>query len=278
MKIKILVAPLLIVAIIVLLIWFIYPLWTNGSDGIKEKLDSYKIQKDRQAELEKKKEKISTRFQEIESKKNQVDLLYRFLPETMSEEELIDKMQFLASMKQEDAANGWEMGPVKMSVTLSKAIAPIASAEPAATAGQNNAAVLIKKDLTNFDLNFQFLGPYERVRDIVKSINSLKRYNRITKYKATSGIIKREGNVLKWEEPKGEPANGLKVEMTMNYNYFNTGSVGPENINDPVFSLDKLEKEIRWDIVDIIQKKESDIVPLTLSQSGRGNPFVLPSQ
>jgi hypothetical protein len=277
MKIKILIAPLLIVAIIVLLIWFVYPLWTNGSDGIKEKLSDYEIQKNRQAELEKKKEKISSLYQDIESKKNQADLLYRFLPETMLEEELIDKMQFLTSMKQEDAANGWEMGPGKMTVALSKAAIPIISSQPAAVAGQKDVAVLVQKDLSNFDLNFQFLGPYEKIRDIIKSIYSLKRYNKVTKFKALSGVIKREGNILKWEDPKGEPANGLKVEMTMNYNYFNVGRVGPENINDPVFSLDRLEK-IRWDVIDAIQKKETDIVPLTLPESGRGNPFVLPSQ
>ena len=38
MKIKVILAPLLIVMTVILIIWFVYPAYSNGSDGLKDQL------------------------------------------------------------------------------------------------------------------------------------------------------------------------------------------------------------------------------------------------
>ncbi|HHE45916.1 MAG TPA: hypothetical protein ENL05_01010, partial [Candidatus Moranbacteria bacterium] len=96
MKGKILIVPVIIVIIIALSVWLVYPAYSNGNNGVKEKYNQLRKEQEKLSNAQNKGANIQKLFGKLNSLSGQKDILYKFVPENAKEEEIIDNLNFLA--------------------------------------------------------------------------------------------------------------------------------------------------------------------------------------
>jgi len=251
MKIKLLFVPTLIIAIIIISIWWVYPLWSNGVDGIREKMDKYETLKQKQEKLTSQISNINKLSQEIDDKAEQTNYVYSFLPKVAAEEDMVDKIQFLVTNE------GNDMKMEKIDAKYLQDNSGLVSNEGVGSSSPQAANIDIKT--ADYSLEAVFSGPYAKVKDVLGKIYAIKRYNKIL------------GLKIEKESQGNDNTDNLTCTIDLGLNYYVAPVLKIANIEDPIFD----KPTIDWDFIDKAnQVKNIDLVDLQLPTLGKTNPFL----
>lgn len=267
MKIKLLLAPSLVVVTIIILIWFVYPAYTSPSvpsvpgsavagganNGARELYDALQEEKRKLSQADKRIANAKSLFANIAANSDKKEALYTFIPDAYNEEELIDMLNYLAGKA--------DLSVINISVTPAKEdVSPIeAGTATAADSPPSQTAASTK--VKDVEVNFVVMGGYEQIKNMIGRIYSLKRFNKLMNLSiipATNADGNQEGNIL-------------QVNLTLYFNMLKKPA-GTVNAENPVFS------NVNFNMVPIgnIQvSKEGEILKLEYEQLGTvTNPFL----
>ncbi len=271
MKIKLLLAPSLVVVTIILLIWFVYPAYTNPSaapaspsvsgstvagganDGAKELYGALQEERGRLSQADERIAHAKSLFTNIAANGDKKEALYAFIPDSYNEEELIDMLNYLAGKA--------DLSVINISVTPAKEdLSPVeaGAATAAASTPSQTMASMTAKDV---EVNFVVMGGYDQVKNVIGKIYLLKRFNKLTNVSIIP-VTNADGN---------QDGNILQVNLTLYFNMLKrpAGTVSAEN---PVFA------NVNFDMTPIgnIQaSKDGEILKLESGPLGTvPNPFL----
>lgn len=247
----------MIVLIVFLLIWIVYPAYTNGTDGLKEKMDQYSQEKAKDDAMAQKINNLDSLSNALASSDNAAkqDSLLKYLPATVKEEEIIDNLNYLA------ASDG--LAVLNLSVSQpEQTIAPIVGVNPEGEPIGNSApAASVAVNAATFKANYSVSGPYDKIKDLFDKVYKLERFNQmvsldIVKPPAT-GTNKSVGD-------------NLIANATLQFAYLEKNSAAADPMN-PVFS----QSNFNWGVIQSIASAKSvDVMKLNVDSAGQANPFL----
>ena len=256
MKAKVLLIPLIIVIAVAFLIGWVYPAFTNGSDGVLEKYKMLKNEQNKLVELQNKSQAVNNLLSQLTSLPEK-NILYAFVPEATEEEKIVNSLINTAS----------SAGVLLMETTINQPNQKAVIAEDLeenSSGGQDPLAVssaLPKAD--NFETQVNLIGSYEKIKDFLTNIGKLNRNNNID-------VLKISKNNSENEESAN--ADSLLVSASIEFNLLKKIKMTKSYVNNEVFSGDKLEVGI---INEIKSQKNANNYQLNIDQKGKSNPFQL---
>jgi Tfp pilus assembly protein PilO len=267
MKVKLLLTPLLIVAAIALLIWFVYPAYTNGTDGLSEKYSQLKAADIKLADIQKKAANVDALFSQLSANGDKKDTVVKFIPENIKEEEVIDNMNFMASSSGLAVSNDSVTQPV-LDLASAQAVPAPTPAVPDA-AGAMAAPVQSAPQAVNFNANLAIVGSYENVKTFLGKLDSFSRFDKIVSYE-----IKKPASIAGTSVGTGNnntpaPADYLEADLVLNFNYLPKSTLSSDT--NPVFLTNSLDMKAADDIKNL---RNGDVLKLNIDQTGKANPFL----
>jgi len=257
MKVKLLPLPLLIVSCIAIMVWFVYPSYTNGVDGVKEQRQILATEKKKKTEAQEKAGNVSRMMAQLESNKTDQATVMNFVPENLKEEEIIDNLNFIAS---NEGLSVVELS-VKPRIIMTQSDTVDVQGNPIVDANQIQSATVKPKE---YDVDFSVVGNYEKIKNVFEKIYKLGRYNVVESLE----IKKQE--TQESQGKKNEPSDNLVANAHLKFNIVRK-SDRVVNINDAVFS----ETGFNFEVAQMIKnKKNIEILKMSIDQSGRNNPFL----
>lgn len=247
----------MVVTIIILLIWVVYPAYTNPllKDGVKEKKAEYDRLKEELGKIKEKSNTIQALASELSSSSKAADreVLMDFLPQKIKEYEVIDNLNYLILKE--------ELLGLAVSVSQpAKSSSDLAEKEDVGSTGSATAPVEKKAEPTLFRVDFSVQGGYDKIKDIFLKIYGLKMFNRVVSLKIEPAL--KEGGI---------GTDNLKASAILEFAFMEeSGSFSsPE---DSVFSKTTFDNQV---IKDINSKKNTPLLPdLTVDEKGKINPFL----
>lgn len=253
MNAKMLLTPLLIVIIIAALIWFVYPAFSNGTDGVKEKYEKLKKEEAKYEGLKNKNQHVEKIFSEISSLGADKDVLYKFIPEKIKEEEMVDNLNYLAS------SSGISISQISINQSAIQSTAKPVVADGESVDNLNS----FRTSPQNIKASVILAGNYEKIKSFFEKLDKLERFSNFSKLEISK--IPAAG------ENEAAP-DILSVKTDIDFNYLEKAKLSDANASDPIFSPDsKLNLDI---ISEIKDKKTTDILNLDAGQKGKANPFM----
>lgn len=250
MKLKILITPLMIVAIIYLIVWVAIPTYF-GPDGVvfaKEKL-----QKDQDAlvSIKRKEENANKLILSLDQNEAQRKIVEQYLPKKKADEDVIANVNSLAI----------KSGIFLTSIELEKESNKL---NPAPILDENgneitDDAVGLKNSINKFKIRISASGEYEKIHQFVVDMSKWKRFNSMTALKISP--------VSNTEEVE---TNLLQADIDIELNYLNkielAGAIKSDIFLDGEFDMDTIEK--------IKEKTSMDVLKVEAGVVGqRSNPF-----
>lgn len=267
MKIKLLLAPSLVVATLVLLIWFVYPAYTNPpiadpsiptggimsgkNDGVKERYEALQAEEKKLSTVDERMSHAKSLSADIAANNDKKEALYAFIPDSSKEEELIDMINYIAGKEGLSVIN-ISVIPAKEDAVLSGAAAAASSPDPQAV------SPVTAKDV---EVDLVVMGGYEQIKNVVGRIYLLKRFNKLTNLSIVPAANV-DGN---------QDGNTLQMNITLLFDMLKKSSslVSAEN---PVFTNAKFNMAV---INNIQTVKEGEILKLESGPLGTvANPFL----
>lgn len=264
MKLKVLLAPFLIILDIVLAIWYIYPAITDsvGGTGVYQKL---KTGSEKQALLEdiaQKRTNVSGLSSYISANPSYGDALLKYLPEAKGEDEIVSGLNAIVSSSgsvaygisiDEKASDSG--ADEQLAVSDDGSLVDVAAGLPASVPS------VPKPKLMSVEL--AFAGDYENMKSILASLYRLKRFEGITEMSVSP--MKDEGETL----------NGmLQTKMTMDFAYYpKSKGMKDSDIDAAVFSSPSFDVS---SLDDLMKTRTGEVVKASIDQVGRTNPFATP--
>lgn len=259
MKVKILIAPLLIVSMVALLIWIIYPAYTNGVDGVKEKRAEYEKEKGTLNIISQKTANMESLYASLaaESNKPKEDTLMKYVPDSIKEEEVINNLNYLITNEGLSVTNLSVAQPAK------KEEMPVLPVEPtgdSAEATDEAAEQIVPAVPDMFKVNFSAVGSYDKIKSLIDKIYKLERFNGVT----TLSIDKLT------DQSGASDGNNLQAVGVLEFALFGK-TANPANPQNPVFA----KSNFNWAVVDKINSsKNVNATKLNVDSSSRANPFL----
>ncbi|MDR3559522.1 MAG: hypothetical protein P4L62_01530 [Candidatus Pacebacteria bacterium] len=251
MKVKILLMPLTIVIAIALLIWYVYPAFSNGSDGMLDKYGQLKKENAQLTDLEGKSSNVDGLASQLDSNPGDKTTMMEFIPDQIEEEQVVDNLNYLAS------SNGLAVLNISISQpTIPTATTPDSSGDAAAPADSSESAPVA----TDFSVKYSVFGTYDQVKGLLGKLNSFGRYNDVS-----SLDIEKQTS----QQDSSAATDSLKADLVLNFNYFKPVALSSDT--SQVFLSSKLDTSV------IDQIKSSQNVPvlhLSVGQMGKSNPFI----
>lgn len=268
MKVKVLLVPLFITISIALVIWFVYPAVTNGTDGLKETYEQLQKEKKLVSELDVKSQNVQKLMAQIASGTEEKNTLFQFLPEDAKEEEIIDNLNFLAGNNELPVIDLSVTQPKKeeLSPEMTEAIVEVGSDLPVQSSGAENlldagtgiAKVIPAPVAKNLEVSFSVIGSYDKMKALLDKVGKLERFNKI------------ETLEIKRPDGEGVPADLLQMKAVLTFNFFKKKAV-LSDIENKVFGLAQFDMGA---ISDIKNSRSVDVLKLNIEQSGKANPFL----
>jgi len=248
MKLKLLIAPLLVVAIIIMAIWVIAPSYK----GLQAQKETLKLTQQKLSNVQEKNRQAAKLRQDFAQSAEQKDLIFKFLPANPQEELLIGNLNSLAI--------GEGLAVNNLSVAADTGISvPVAPANVNAGAETSVAA----PSLATVTINAGVLGPYEKIKSFVNKLSTLKRYNNITAMKISRPASSTSGGTT-------APASNLQADITVDFAYLADNNT-VVNANSGIFSSGKFDTSV---IEQIKNKLSTDIAEISVGATGKANPFL----
>jgi len=253
MKIKILIMPFIIVIIITISIWLVYPAYSNGVNGVRENYIKLKSEQAKLAELQGKSENVNNLSAQISSL-SEKDVLYSFVPTEIKEEEIINDLVNLSANSGLFLFSSMINQPTKE--ISDGEISVVETSKPA-----NGDAILSMPKVKNIKTEIKLAGSYEKIKDFLISIEKLNRSNDFEILEISKNNI--DSNL------SADPGI-LSVNATTDFNFMKLAKLDNSNVSSPVFSSSKLQTKI---IEDIKNKKNTNNYQLSVEQRGKSNLF-----
>jgi len=251
MKTKILLVPLIISIIIALSIWLVYPAYSNGNNGVKEKYEQLKKEQKNLSNIQNKSanaQKLSSQLSTLSDK----NVLYGFIPKSAKEEEIVDNLNFLASSAGLSIFN--------IDLSYSKQNTLLNNSSQSNQTSDSESLPIAK----TFKVKIKVAGSYEAIKQFIGSVNKLNRYNDVT-------ILNIKKNMNNQEENVNTSVNMLLTDMETTFDILPQAKLSDQNVNDPIFSSDKLDTKI---ISKIKDARNTKVFQLDIGQKGKTNPFL----
>jgi len=254
MKLKILLAPSIIILAVVLLIWVVYPAYTNGTDGVYEKYQALEKQKEMTTNLLARLDNVKKLGSALDNDVDAKNTIFNYIPQNKEDEKVIENLNFLA-MKNSLAV---------LNISLSEPASDLALA-PApvdATAPQTGAVPVKKVTPKKLLANFSVFGTYENMRVLLDNLNKMKRFNKISLLEMKS--TRKEDQSL---------SDNLQMNITLEFDYLlNNYVLSDEDINNDVFAGGAFDQKI---VDEIVKSKNVDVNNVLPGEIGTNNPFLL---
>lgn len=269
MKIKLLVVPVMVVAIVVLSIWLVYPAYSNGTDGFKEKRNKLAEEKKKLEEIKNKSANVLKLSSQLSSNVEMRDIVFSFIPETTKEEEIIDNLNFLAGSEglsvTELSVTSQPAGENTPAVVGTGSVFSGTMAANAATSGTEGGeiAVSFAPQVKEAQVNFSVTGNYGQIKNLLIKVYGLKRFNNMESLEIRAANLTEEAK-------KDEPTDSLQAIMILKFNFIKK-PVTAVSVEDPVFLRDSFDMKV---INDIKSKRNIEVLKLDVGQAGRTNPFL----
>ncbi|MFZ2975688.1 MAG: hypothetical protein WA055_03650 [Candidatus Moraniibacteriota bacterium] len=254
MKVKILLMPLIIVIVVAISIWLVYPAYSNGASGVKENYTKLKSEQKKLTELLEKSESADDLSAQISSLPEK-EMLYAFIPAETKEEEIVNNLINLASN------SGLLLFDEKVNQPLKEIqlVEETASA-PISNSGSAVSPIVLPK-IQNLKTEIKLAGNYEKIKDFLASIGRLNRSNSFE----TLEISKNNSGVQSITD-----SNILLISAAVDFNVLKRAKLNNSNISSPIFDNSQLETKV---ISDIKNQKNADNFQLSVEQGGKSNLF-----
>lgn len=251
MKVKILIAPLLIVSIIMIIAWQIQPAFTAfnskraASKEVQDKADKIKEKVNNMNAIN---AKMSN-----EANKSRRESLYQYIPEAMKEEDIINNLNRLASVEGL-TVSGISVSPPEKQVAPVEEIITI---EGESVDGQPAVPQKVSPDTFNVELSVA--GSYDSIKRMFNQIYKLERYNSMEEFDLR--VTRKEGESV---------GDNLTALANIKFAYF-VKKMTPVDPYNPVFDSNVIRDQA---IDDIAKSKNVDILRPVVDASQRPNPFL----
>lgn len=263
MKIKMLIAPLLIVFAIWMSIWVLVPGYYE-LDGKSQELSDAEA---KLLDVQEKNRRIASLIADLSKKTDEQNVLFRYLPSEKKEEEIIDNLNYLAtheglsvmeiSIVKKEGVAAVQSNSAEVSAPFLSGTNAVNSVSSSTTAQSSQVVI----DPVSVDANFVVMGTYDKIKIFTQKLALLKRFN-------TVRLIKISRDEL-GEEQEG-PRDILKAEMKLGFVYLSKMKAS-SNINNEIFYKEKFDTSV---IESIKKEVNTDMVDLKVDQKSRSNPFV----
>jgi hypothetical protein len=266
MKIKILLAPSLIVIIIVLIIWYVYPAYTNGIDGAKEKRQQLAEQKKLVEKLDNSISNAGKLVADLNTNYFENSVVFSYIPGNKEEEKIIENLNLLAKES--------TLAVLNISISETKEVAvPVVEATPsslsvnplsggASGVSPDQSPMSPKAVPKNLKVDFSVVGDYANIKMLLEKIQKVKRFNKFSALEIKA--------LLKEDQT---PSESLQINMTLEFNYLKElKRLLDGDINNPVFSAGSFDKQV---IEKIRSSRSIEINNVLPGQKGGSNPFIV---
>lgn len=246
MKLKLLIAPLLVVIIIVLAIWVIAPSYRQLQS---QKEEAALLQK-KLTDIQEKNRQASKLKQDLDGGTVNKEVVFKFIPKQQQEELLVENLNALAT-GEGLSVNGLGVTTDSGSATVAAPNNNNLGAEAAAPTARMTAVTL------------GVAGPYEKIKSLTNKLVTLQRYNSITALKISSAPN------TSGTGPKTLAAGSLQADFMVNFAYLpdNNSIVNADN---SIFSSGKFDTTV---IDQITKQLSTNFVGLSVEGAGKPNPF-----
>jgi len=242
MKLKLLIAPLLVLLIIVMAIWVVVPAYQELQTKKGELADA----QTKLADIQGKNALAAKLKQALADNPAQKEILLGYLPEKAQEEVIIENLSSLAqgegltvadlSLSDNSQKNNPSAAPVVVDASLGEVAPPV-----------------LAVNLTSTTIGFA--GPYEKIKSFLGKLAAFKRDNNVISLKIA---------------PAATAAGNLQADMSLNLAYFAGGS-SAINPNSSIFSNGSFDTTVTDQIKN---KLNTEIVPVNIGNTGKANPFL----
>lgn len=262
MNLKILASPLLIFAIVVSAIWFVYPAYSDLL-ATRDKLNEVNLNLKNVDQKIQTAEKLNT---EIFSDETHQNMLMSFLPAEKNEEEIVNELNdiifnqgmIVSGLSFEAVENSLGEAPVQ---ALDQSGIPIV--DP--VTGQPVYSETIPK-IKSAKAKVSAIGDYDKIKGFLRKIINLKRMNIIASIK-----IFKEENVSSGAETENSSSGAIKMEATVDFKYLEKVK-NTIDMDDGIFTSGQLNLSA----LDQVQEIRNTIIPeLRIEANGKQNPFFL---
>jgi hypothetical protein len=261
MKIKILLAPGLIVVIVVAIIWYVYPAY-DGVDGVRERGAKMAGQEALMAKLDGNISNAEKLGAELSANATQNAVVFDYIPKSKEEEKIIENLNLQAT--------GSTLAVLEISVSELSDVAAAAEVstlsiappitDPVTGAVVPEAPKLVPKKLK---VKYSVVGDYANIKVLIGKIQKLKRFNKFL------------GLDIKTLMTEGqEVSNSLQANMMLEFNYLNEPKrLTDADLGNEIFSATEgFDKQIIGKIRESRNVEVNNVMP---GQKRGNNPFII---
>ncbi|MFZ2226861.1 MAG: hypothetical protein WA064_03340 [Candidatus Moraniibacteriota bacterium] len=253
MKLKLLLAPSIIILSVILLIWMVYPAYTNGTDGAREKYQTLEKQKEMTASLLARLDNVKKLGNALDNDASAKNTIFNYIPQNKEDEKVIENLNFLA-MKNSLAVLNISLSEPADSLALTPA--------PVDTVSSQVATPVKKITPKKLMANFSVFGSYENMRVLLDNLSKMKRFNKISILEIKS--TRKEDQSL---------SENLQMNIGLEFDYLlDNYNLTDEDINNDVFVGGVFDKKI---VDEIVKSKNVDVNNVLPGEIGTSNPFLL---
>lgn len=264
MKIKILLAPSLIVLIIVAIIWYVYPAYTNGIDGVKEKNQKLLSQNQLMEKLDSSSNNAAKLVAELETDSPDNALVYGYIPKNKEEERIIENLNVLAKDSALSVLNISILEEKKASSASTQEVVENVPVNPfsAKSASPVKAPVTPKAVPSSLKVSLSLVGDYANIKNLLEKVQKLKRFNTVSALEIKT-LLKEDQSV----------SESLQADIILEFNYLSElKRLVDGDIDNEVFSAGAFDKTAIDKIRDNRSIEVSTVIP---GEKGGNNPFII---
>lgn len=244
MKLKILIFPAIILAILYLTIWVMVPNY-SGAGGILETQAKLAATNEKLGGVTQKENNAASLVRDLNNNSEQQNILVKYLPEKKQDEDIVASISAIAG------ASGVAVSDIK-----------IADDKKPADDGQivydslGNVVPKVEDPIKSFTADITMKGDYGKIRQFIFSLDSINRLNEMIS--------------LKMDRADDETAD-LKVVLSVRFSYFEKVAK-VASVRDEFFARGKFDMRVAE---DIRKKAATEIPKIDIGTSGRNNLFAL---
>lgn len=259
MKLKILITPIVFIAVVVLSIWYIKP-------TTDEWMAKRKILENKQVftqEIKAKSEKVSVWKKTLEGDVADQNVIFNYVPKEAKEEEIIDNLNSMASESGVILNNVSLIFLKDLSVGNEPVPVAVGNIDSSATLSPDEEIMDSQLTENNIEVDMDAFGEYDNLKSFLDKTSSFRRFNKLGSLKISMNDASSSADA----STKGL----LLAKISFVFNYAKDGSTLVTSINDGVFGEESLDMSIAKSIEDT---KSVATKSLSVGQFGRANPFI----
>jgi hypothetical protein len=268
MKLKILLVPSLIVAVIILLIWVIYPAYSSPltNDGLAEKLAQLSQEKDKMVQVKQKSKNVDILNSQLSSESDRKAIVMKYVPETAKEEEIIDNLNFIATSEGLSVFNLSVIKDKDSEISDAQTVPSAAGGTLASPASSDSSIVSdvpvmsVRPKPSNLTVQYSVIGNYDKIKNVLEKVYGFERFNKVISLE-----IKKPTS----SEGKAETGDALEADAILSFKFIKKISTLAD-LEDPAFSNSKFDLAVTE---KIRTEKRVNALNLEAGSTGKTNPF-----